>query len=276
AIVKLSADGSELLFGTLLGGSSWDGLMGIHVDGRGDIYVAGHTQSVDFPVTPGAPQRGFAAKSDCFLARLSSDGSMVYSTYLGGRENEFAEHRPWLGVDGTLLLTGVTSSPDFPTTAGALQRTLNGKNDGFITKVAADGKSFVFSTLLGGSSGGEFYLMPTLDHDGNIFVVGHSTSTDFPVTSNALQSALRGGRTPQDGDGILAVLSPDGSRLLYATYLGGNRDDLIRSVALGPSGEVYLVGSTASTDFPVTSHAVQRKLAGSADAFVVKLVPKRK
>ena len=277
AIVKLSADGSQVLFGTLLGGSSGDGLMGIQVDGRGDVYVAGHTRSADFPVTPGAPQREFAAKSDCFLAKLSSDGSrLVYSTYLGGRENEFAEHRPWLGADGTLLLTGVTSSPDFPTTAGALQRTLGGKNDGFITKVAADGKSFVFSTLLGGNSGGEFYLMPTPDRDGNIFIAGHSTSTDFPVTSSALQSTCRGGRRPQDGDGVLALLSPDGSRLLYATYLGGNGDDLIRSVALGPNGEVYLAGSTASTDFPVTPHAAQRRLVGGADAFVVKLVPKRK
>ncbi len=277
SIVKLSADGSKLLFHTLLGGSSWDGLMGIHVDGRGDVYVAGHTRSADFPVSPGAPQSEPAAKSDCFVAKLSSDGSrLVYSTYLGGRENEFAEHRPWLGADGTLLLTGVTSSPDFPTTAGAFQRVLKGKNDGFITKVAADGKSFAFSTLLGGSSGGEFYLTPTPDRDGNVFVAGHSTSTDFPVTSNALQSIRRGGRGPQQGDGVLAVLSPDGSRLLYATYLGGSGDDLIRSVALGPNGEVYLAGSTASADFPVTPQAVQRKLAGNADAFVVKLVPKRK
>jgi hypothetical protein len=118
--------------------------------------------------------------------------------------------------------------------------------------------------------------MPTPDRDGNIFVVGHSTSTDFPITSGALQSTCRGGRRPEDGDGLLAVLSPDGSRLLYATYLGGNGDDLIRSVALGPNGEVYLVGSTASTDFPVTPHAVQRRLVGGADAFVVKLVPRRK
>jgi len=277
AVVKLSADGSELLLATLLGGSSWDGLMGIQVDGNGSVYVAGHTQSPDLPVTPGTPQSKFAAKSDCFLAKLSSSGSrLVYSTYLGGRENEFAEHRPWLGADGTFLLTGVTSSPDFPTTAGAFQTTLNGKNDGFVTKVAADGKSFVFSTLLGGSSGGEFFLMPTPDRDGNIFVVGHSTSADFPVTSDALQSTFRGGGKPNDGDGVLAVLSPDGSRLLYATYVGGSGDDLIRSVALGPHGELYLVGSTASADFPATSHAVQTKLAGNADAFVVKLVPRRR
>jgi len=276
AIVKLSADGSKVLYGTLLGGSDWDGLMGIRLDRHGNVYVAGHTRSADFPVTPGAPKSKFAAKSECFLSKISRDGSrLVYSTYLGGRENEFAEHRPCLDADGTFLLTGVTSSPDFPTTARAFQRTLKGRNDGFITKVAADGKSFVFSTLLGGSSGGEFFLMPVPDRDGNIFIVGHSSSDDFPVTPNALQPTHQGGRRPQDGDGVLAVLSPDGSRLLYATYLGGSGDDLIRGVALGRDGEVYLVGSTASADFPVTSDAVQAKLAGNADAFTVKLVPKR-
>jgi len=276
AIVKLSSDGSRLLASTLLGGSGWDGIMGVQVDAAGNIYVAGHTRSADFPVTPGAPQRRFAAKSDCFLAKLSSNGrKLIYSTYLGGEENEFAEHRPWLCADGTLLLTGVTASRDFPTTANVFQGNLKGKTDGFITKVSADGNSFVFSTLLGGS-GGEFYLMPTPDRHGNIVVVGHSTSRDFPVTSDALEASFQGGRRSQEGDGLMAVLSPDGSRLLYATYLGGGGDDLIRSVALGPSGEVYLVGSTSSNDFPVTPGAVQTKLAGNADAFAVKLVPKRK
>jgi hypothetical protein len=122
AIVKLSADGSRLIFSTLLGGSIWDGIMGIRVDTSGGVYVAGHTRSPDFPVTPGAPQPKFSGKSDCFLTKLSNDGSrLLYSTYLGGVENEFAEHCLLLGPDGAFFLTGVTSSPDFPTTMGAFQ-----------------------------------------------------------------------------------------------------------------------------------------------------------
>jgi hypothetical protein len=273
AIVKLSADGSRLVFSTLLGGSVWDGIMGVRVDASGDVYVAGHTRSPDFPVTPGAPQSTLGGKSDCFLAKLSKDGSrLVYSTYLGGAENEFAEHRPLLGRDGTFFLTGVTSSPDFPTTAGALQRVVKGNNDGFITELSSDGKTLSFSSLLGGS-GGEFFLMPTLDDGGNMFVVGHTTSSDFPTTRDGLQTAYCKTERARDGDGVLAVLSPDGSKLVYATFLGGSGDDLIRSCAIGPNGEVYLVGSTSSRDFPVTSDAVQTQLAGSADAFVVKLVP---
>jgi hypothetical protein len=274
AIVKLSADGSKLLFSTLLGGSSWDGIMGLQLDGDGNLYVAGHTRSPDFPVTPGAPGPKFSGNSDCFMTKLSSDGSrLIYSTYLGGAENEFAEHRPWLEPDGTFLLPGVTSSPDFPTTAGAYQRSLRGKNDGFLTKMSADGKSFVFSTLLGGSAGGEFYLMPTPDPGRSIFLVGHTTSPDFPVTATALQPTFGGGKPPQGGDGSLAILNPNASRLIYATFLGGSGDDLIRSVALGARGEVYLVGSTSSPDFPVTPNAIQSKYVDKGDAFIVKLLP---
>jgi len=270
AIVKLASDGSRLVFSTLLGGSGWDGLMGIRVDEERNVYVAGHTRSSDFPVTPGAPQTQLNGKSDCFLTKLSSDGSsLLYSTYLGGSENEFAEHRPWLYSDGSYLLTGVTASPDFPSTEGVFQRELNGKNDGFVTKLSQY-KSFVFSTFLGGS-GGDFFLMPTPDAEGNIFVVGQTDSRDFPVTSNAFQSNYGGGKS----DGVLAVLSPDGSLLLYATYLGGSEDDMIRSIALGYNGEVYLIGSTASRDFPVTANAVQTKLGGKSDAYVVKLAPQR-
>jgi len=273
AIVKLSADGSRLLFSTLLGGSDWDGIMGARIDASGNVYVAGHTRSPDFPLTPGAPQSKFGGNSDCFLTKLSNDGSrLLYSTYLGGLENEFAEHRPWLGPDGAFFLTGVTSSPDFPTTAGAYQQARKGRTDGFVTKLSSDGKRFVFSALLGGS-GGEFFLMPTLDGAGNILVVGHTTSPDLPVTPDALQTAFHAGKRAEDGDGALAVLSPDGSRLVYTTFFGGSGDDLIRSVALGPNGEVYLVGSTSSPDFPVTPNALQTELGGNADAFVVKLVP---
>lgn len=273
AIVKLRPDGSGLVFSTLLGGGHWDGLMGVRVDAAGDIYVAGHTQSMDFPVTPGSPQPKPGGQSDCYFAKLSGDASrLLYATYLGGRLNEFAEHRPYLAPDGTVLLTGVSASPDFPTTAGAFQRRLKGKTDGFLTRLSADGKKFVFSTLLGGADG-EFFLMPTPDAEGNIFLVGTTSSRDFPVTGDAFQGRPAGAAGPGDGDGALAVLSPDGARLRYATCLGGSGADLIRTMALGPRGEVYLVGKTSSNDFPVTPGAVQTRLRGQVDAFIVKLVP---
>jgi len=270
AIVKLASEGSRLLFGTLLGGTGEDdAIMGVRLDAAGDLYVAGHTKSADFPVTEGAAQPKLAGLSDCYLARLSPDASrLVYATYLGGSGNEFAEHRPWLTPRGTMLLAGFCGSADFPTTEGAFQRRLHGPGDGFLTEVSADGKRLVFSTLLGGSQG-ENWLMPTVDRQGNIFIVGNTGSRDFPVTPDALQSTFGGG---QD-DAALAVFSADGSRLLYATYLGGSGEEMIRSIALGPNGEVYLVGSTSSDDFPVTRDCLQPRHGGKGDAFVVKLVP---
>jgi hypothetical protein len=272
AIAKLSPDGSKLVWATLLGGSGVDGTpMGVRLDSEGSVYGAGHTQSADFPVTAGAPQPRYGGKSDCFVVKLSVDASrLLHSTYLGGSENEFAEHRPYLAQDGSLLVPGVSASPDFPTTPGAFQRRLNGRNDAFLVKLSPDGKRFVFSTLIGGSAG-EFCLMPTPDAEGNIFIVGQTESRDLPVTTGALQESYGGGAS----DGWLAILSPDGSRMLYCTYLGGSGDDMVRSVALGPNGEVYLVGHTGSADFPVTAGAAQTKYRGKGDAYLVKLIPER-
>ena len=102
-------------------------------------------------------------------------------------------------------------------------------------------------------------------------MVGSSGSRDFPVTTGALQKTFAGGKT----DGVLAVVSADGSRLVYATYLGGSGNELIRGLALGPEGEVYLVGRTDSPDFPVTAGAAQAKAGGKVDAFLVELLPNR-
>jgi hypothetical protein len=272
AIVKLRADGSGLLFGTLLGGSGEDdAIMGVRLDRAGDLYVAGHTKSSDFPVSASAAQPKHGGQSDCYLAKLSGDGSRLHwATYLGGSGQEFAEHRPWLTPDGCLLLAGFCGSADFPTTDGAWQRMLAGKGDGFLTKLAADGRSLVFSTLLGGSEG-ENWLMPTVDRQRRIFIVGNTSSRDFPVTPDALQPKFGGGRE----DAALAIFSADGANLLYATYLGGSGDEMIRSLALGPNGEVYLVGSTSSNDFPTTPDALQPRHAGQGDAFVVKLIEAR-
>jgi len=227
----------KVAFATYLGGSQYDDLREVIVDKDGSLLVGGQTVSPD-----------------------------LCATCLGGKENEFAEHRLALLDDGSVLLTGVTASRDFPTTTRAFQRKLRGKTAGFLTKLAPQGREFVFSTLLGGS-GGEFLLMPTTDAEGNIYVVGHTSSPDLPVTPGAIQTRYGG-----HDDGVLAIFSPDGSRLLYLTYLGGEGEDLLRSLAIGPDGALYLIGKTASDDFPVTDGAAQGKRRGGVDAFVVKLV----
>jgi hypothetical protein len=203
------------------------------------------------------------------VVKLVEDGSKpLYVSFVGGLGNEFPEHRPFITGDGSLLLPGVTGSRDFPTTSSAFQRKLAGKNDAFLTKITPAGDRFAFSTLLGGSAT-EFCLMPTPDRDGNIIVVGQSESRDLPVTADAFQPEHGGGKS----DGWLAILSPDGSELLYCTYVGGSGDDMVRSVALGPRGELYLVGNTASRNFPISKGAAQPRFGGgTGDAFVMKLI----
>lgn len=267
-VAKLKPDGSGLAWCTLLGGSGREMIIGARVDAKGRVYVTGYTYSADFPVSRNAAQRRPGGECDAFLAALAPDASrLLFCTRLGGKGVEFPEHRMALLGDGSMILTGVTRSPDFPTTPGVFQRQLRGKNAGFVTRLSPDGSRFVFSTFLGGS-GGEFLLMPTLDGRGTIYLVGHTASNDFPVTPGALQKTYGGG-----DDGVFAVLSPDGSQLLYATYLGGKGEDLLRSIALGRDGSVYLIGKTASDDFPVTFGAAQTTRHGGLDSFVVKLVP---
>ncbi|MBM3473941.1 MAG: hypothetical protein FJX75_11785 [Armatimonadetes bacterium] len=268
-IAKLKADGSGLVFATYLGGTGEDdAIMGVRIDAAGCLYVAGHTKSADFPVTPGAAQGRAGGQSDCYLAKLTPDASrLLYATYLGGSGNEFAEHRPWLFPEGDLLLAGWNGSADFPTTPGAFQPARRGPGDGFLTRLSADGTRFVFSTLLGGSAG-ENLLMPTPDAEGNLWVVGSTGSSDLAVTPDALQSTFGGGKE----DGLLAAFSPDASGLIYCSYVGGSGEEMIRSLAFGPKGEMYLVGNTSSPDFQTTPGALRGKPADAAgDAFVVKL-----
>jgi hypothetical protein len=270
AITMLKSDGSDLVWSTLLGGSAQDYMLGGRIDESGNVYFAGHTTSADLPVTPGAAQPTLGGEHDGYLVKLSAGGKRLdYATYIGGSQNEFPEHRPHLAADGSILLPGVSASADFPTTPGAFQTSLKGKNDAFLTKLAPAGERFVFSTLLGGS-GTEFCLMPTPDEAGRIFIVGQTESKDLPVTATALQKTHGGGKS----DGWLAILSSDGSELLYCTYLGGSGDDMIRGIALGPEGEVYLIGHTMSDDFPVTDGAAQTEYRGKGDTYVAKLVPR--
>ncbi len=268
-VTKLKADGSGLVFSTLLGGTREDdAIMGARVDAAGNIYVAGHTRSADFPVTPGCAQPLFGGMSDCYLAKLSPNAdAILYATYLGGSGNEYAEHRPWLTPDGAFILAGYCGSVDFPVTPGAYPGGLTGNNAGFLAKLAPDAAHFEFATLLGGSSGANL-LMPSPDPDSNIWVVGNTSARDLPVTPDALQRTFGGG----EDDGLLAAFSADGSRLVYCTYLGGSGHDLIRSLAWGEDGSLYLVGTTSSPDFPVTAGALQTEHGGNGDAFVLKLL----
>ncbi|HWB12833.1 MAG TPA: SBBP repeat-containing protein [Pirellulales bacterium] len=274
---KLSADGRSLAYSTYLGSSDYNRGLGIAVDGSGHAYVTGIASS-GFPTTTGAYQTTFGGKYypvtyDAFVTKLSADGrSLVYSTYLGGDEYDGGFG---IAVDGSgnAYVTGVTGSTNFPATAGAYQTTIGGYYpmsstgyDAFVAKLSADGRSLVYSTYLGGGDE-DFGSGITVDGSGNAYVSGITQSSDFPTTTGAYQTTFGG-----VADAFVTRLSADGDRLTYSTYLGGKDYDSGSGIAIDGSGDAYVVGFTASSNFPTTTGAYQTKYAGERDAFVSKLV----
>jgi hypothetical protein len=276
-VTKISPTGSELVYSTFLGGRFDDTGSGIAIDSAGNAYVAGWTQSIDFPTTPGAFQPVYSGGGGeaAFATKLNPEGSaLVYSTYLSGGGGSGHDQATGIAVDadGNAYVVG-SSSPfagrpaTFPTTAGALQPVFGGGfADAFVAKLDATGSALVYSTFLGGSQS-EGASSIVVDAAGNAYVSGGTRSTDFPTTAGAFQTILRG-----TSDAFVTKLNPAGSALVYSTFLGGGGDDA-GNIAVDADGNAYLAGSTTSTDFPTTADAFQARLAGGQNAFVAKLDP---
>jgi hypothetical protein len=244
-----------------LGGHADDEGSAIAVDNAGNIYVAGITTSVDFPAsgTPGG-------NLDVFVTKLNSSGTIVLSsTYIGGSKADDARA---LAVDasGNVYVAGVTQSPNFPThTPLPSHATLLGDSDAFVFKLSTTGAGLIFSTYLGGTGSEEGHGI-AIDSAQNVYVTGDTTSTDFPTVSP--RQAASGGNL----DAFVSKLSPAGTSLLYSTYLGGSDTDSASAIAADAAGNVTIVGSTVSTNFPVSA-AFQAALIGDVDAFVTRLTP---
>lgn len=267
-ILKLSSDGRNAIASTRLGGSGGSGVevaLSLRLFPNGDVSVTGISQSLDFPTTVGAALGQSRGPSDGYVARLNAGlNALVYATLFSGSGSELAERRHSLLPDGSALIAGISSSTNLPGATGQL----HGADDGYVAKLAPSGASFTFARYLGGS-GTEHALGPAVDGAGRIYVFGSTTSHDLPVTQDAIQLTHGGGST----DGFLMILEPDGSPR-FVSYLGGSGDELIRGIALGPNGEIYLVGGTTSDNFPVSSGALQPRRSGDDDGFILKLVPR--
>jgi hypothetical protein len=274
-LMKLDPTGSTLAYSTYLGGSGIDGSGAIAVDADGNAYVTGWTSSIDFPTTPDAFQRTIAGDRDAFVTKLNPGGSaLVYSTYLGGLGSS-DEAGVGIAVDanGNAYVTGQTTSANFPTTANSFQPAFGGGityGDAFVTKLNPTGTALVYSTYLGGnaSDGGRGIAV---DVDGNAYVTGTTASRNFPTTLGAFQTTF-GGQDPNFGFGDVFVtkINPDGSALVYSTFLGGSGADYGLGIAVDASGHAHVTGWTTSINFPTTLGAVQAIPGGT---FVTKLDP---
>ncbi len=263
-VVKITPQGA-VAYSTYLGGNSSDTGYAIAVDQNGAVYVAGNTGSTNFPVTGAAAQRAFGGASDCFVTKLASGGaSLVYSTYLGGAGIDVCKG---ISVDssGAAFVTGTTLSTAFPV-VNALKTTLSGASDAFLSKLSAAGDRFLFSTYLGGEGADDGNAL-RLDSVGLVYIGGDTASAGFPVTSGAAQGRLRG-----EYDGFVCAVANDGSRIVWATYLGGSASDSITDLFVGQDSRIAVAGYTASADFP-TVQPLQGTFGGSFDAFVAVLGP---
>jgi len=261
-VIKLDPNASKVLYLAHIGGSEWEGPMGIAVDSAGFAYITGSTYSPDFPTTSGAFQRRFAGDNDAFVVKIDPNGSVVYATFLGGKGRDDGR-RIALDHSGAAYIVGATNSPDFPTSVGALQTRYGGDTDAFVAKLSPSG-ALLYSTFLGGSSPDNGFDI-AVNSSGNAYVTGNSRSTDFPIIK-PLQKSLRG-----DSDAFVAKLNATGSALLFSTYLGGSDFECGYGVALGASNGIFLTGSTRSSDFPTSRGAFQATYGGSWDVFVAKL-----
>jgi hypothetical protein len=257
-ISKINPAGTALVYSTYFGGDRNVEGNGIAVDKNGSAYICGDTDATSLPAVHAAHSR-LTGLQNAFAAALNPAGSaLLYSTYLGGKRQDMCTN---VAVrHQTAYLTGYTWSSDFPTTAGAFERTRHGL-DAFVTAIRHDGV-IAFSTLLGGTGDDEAMDVAVDAHD-DVWVVGDTTSTDFPV-KNAAQP-----RNAGQTDAFISELDPSGSGLVMSTYLGGSNVDFGHAIALDSAANAYVIGFTYSTDFP-TVHSLQGP-SGDEDAFVGRL-----
>jgi uncharacterized protein (TIGR03437 family) len=307
-VVKLDPTGSQILYSTFLGGSFADGVNGIAVDAQGNLTLTGYTFSPDFPVTAPPSILPSSGKYEGFVTKLSSDGTHLIFSILLGPSTPSA-----VAVDssGAVYVTGQTSVANFPTTVGVIQPSLptaacprprtnifgfdnasTGAN-AFVTKLRADGSALVYSTFLTGACGSAGQGL-TVNPAGEVVVVGNTTSPDFPISSNAYQSAFPG---PADqpappnplNAGFVTKLSAAADKVIASSFMGGGFSTSTNSVTLDSAGSVYVTGFTQGIAPGATPGVFQSKLVdrctptlgigpsppytGTGDAFVLKLDP---
>lgn len=272
----------ELIFSTFLGGASTDYPVGLGYDDLGNIYVAGTTNSADYPlVNPiGTTING---GFDIFVTKMNKEGTnLIYSTFLGGNKDDIATVGK-LAPDKGFLVTGYTTSTNFPTTGGAYQSTIKGREDIFFIKLSSSGRLIEYATYIGGGDDDEPYGM-AVTPSGNTFIVGRTKSSDFPIVPyrtggwpnpSVLDSPYD--RTYNGGwDAFAIKMLGDGGKIDYSTYFGGTADDIARAVTYTQDEKIIFAGETykesvSQPSFPISTNPYQSTIKGGAEIFVASL-----
>jgi len=265
-VAKINTTGKGLEYATYLGGSADDFGNAIAVDASGNAYVAGATNSTDFPTTGKALQRSFGGTSfdhDAFVTKLNPTGSaLAYSTYLGGSGEDWGSGISVL--NGNAYVSGFSASPDFPVTDGAYQTTMEGQGSSFVVKLKTDASAEAFGTFLGEvdlfDAGGAIVV----DTRGNSYVAGITLSSNFPQTAGAFHTPFQLGLA---NNLYVLKLNASGTALAYSALIGGAGAN---NIAVDPGGNAY-VSATAGTFFPVSPGAIDQSC--DAGVLILKLNP---
>ncbi|HEY8207369.1 MAG TPA: SBBP repeat-containing protein [Myxococcaceae bacterium] len=263
-VTKINAAGNALVYSTYVGGSQTEAASAVAVDASGNAYITGGTQSSNWVVTPSAYQATKAGQRDAFVLKLSPSGTRLYSTFVGGGQEDYGQGIAVNG-GGEMFVAGATSSSDFPT-ANAYQSSIGGGQDAFVLKLSSAGNQLLFSTYLGDVGDDTAEGLALHLTTGGPVIVGQTLSIDFPTTPGAYDTTSNPG-----WDAFVAELSATGS-LTFSTFLGGSGNDFALAVAQGLTGGPWIAGrTTSSTDFPTAGSPYQGTGPGAGDAFVVQL-----
>jgi len=283
-----------LTYSTLLGGGgnalnqTGDRAQSVAMDAQGNAIVVGFTASNNFPAQnglykdPGAILNAFVVKLN--PSATVGPSSLLWSTYLGGNKYSTQGYGVALDAQGNIYAAGITQASDFPL-KNPFQSSFSTANNcgdvqggtsvcflGFVTKLSSAGNQMVYSSYLGAVAGNNYPSAIAVDSTGSAWITGNTQAEGFPVAGNAIQRVLSSSQ-----NGFVSQVSPDGSRLLFSTYLGGNKTDELNAIAVDTEGNAYIAGATQSTTFPV-ANAYQPVLpANSGNAgVVVKINPSAK
>jgi uncharacterized protein (TIGR03437 family) len=307
-VVKLDPTGQNILYSTFLGGTAGDSINGLAIDAQGNAVLVGTMNSPDFPLTAPASSPPAQGKSDGFLTKLSADGThLIYSTALGASKSVSIQ-AVTLDSSGAVYITGESNSADFQTTPNAFQSAWPSTlcshppppgvfgpqiplGSAFLSKITANGTTPVYTTFLTGSCG-SYTSSITVDQAGDAVVTGYTPSPDFPVSANSYQSSFLGSVASTGpgailNAGFLAKISPAGDKLLASTLLGGGYATVANSSVLDASGNAFVTGFTQGFATGATPGAYQTKFVdvctptfsigpgppytGTGDAFVLEL-----
>lgn len=262
-----------------------------NADGNG--FSGGTVYGTGFPTTPGAFQTAFqgaynqqkGAATDAGILKYSPDGkSLLWATYLGGKEDVDQPHSMIVNKKGDLIILGSTLSSDFPIAGNGYDRSYNGNGDIYVAMLSEDGTRLISSTFLGGSQrdglneignalfynyGDAYRGEVIVDLDDNVLIASNTESDNFPVTPNAFQPAK--GSTGINHDGCVVKLSPDLNRLIWSSFLGGSNEDAAYGINMDRSGNIVVAGGTNSYNLYTSSTAYNQQLNGSVDGFIYKI-----